>query len=283
MSEQPNFGPYYKWESVSSFTSLSVKSFSLFDGLVQRHSSLVLRPVHHLFLRVAYQAKTTSLAARLNNSWALCLPAFALTRVRLEQTIVCSYLLHEEESIGLRPFVSYISIGNYKATKVVMEDELMAKQLPHVDLTAMEAEAVKAQKEFNPNFTINEDKFERKWTKLDLRSMAKKRDALVKASSSAFKDSLERQYISIYVEASSIIHADSSSLSHHFLGLFRSPSGEGVLMSLPSWAEIVSASVAYYDILQCYEILEWLGVSAGQEYREVMDEWISARDKYVAG
>ena len=174
MIEQPNFGPYTKREAVSAFADLSEKAFALFDKLINRNWSLLSRPVHHLFLRMAYQAKTASLAIRLNNSWALCLPAFSLTRVRLEQTIICSYLLFEDEKIGLRPFVAYIPIGHHKATRIVMDDSSLAKQLSHIDLSVMENEAVKAQQEFTPSFSINNDKFERKWTKLDLRSMAKR-------------------------------------------------------------------------------------------------------------
>lgn len=154
MSEQPNFGPYSKWESIAAFSALSDKSFTLFDSMVERHWSLLSRPVHHLFLRMAYQAKTTSLAINLSNSWALCLPAFALTRVRLEQAIICSYLIHEEESLGLRPFVQFIPIGRHKTMRVVMEDAALAKELAHFDVSAMEAEAVKAQQEFTPNSEV---------------------------------------------------------------------------------------------------------------------------------
>lgn len=281
MNEQPNFGPYSKWESVAAFASLSDKAFTLFDDLVERHWTLLSRPVHHLFLRMAYQAKTTSLSIKLCNSWALCLPAFALTRVRLEQTIISSYLIHEDESVGLSPFVQFIPIGQHKAMRVVMEDPALAKELAHINVSAIKAEAGKAQQDFAPNFTISNDKFERKWTKLDLRSMAKKRDALVKGSALIFKESLERQYISVYVQASSIVHADSSSLSYSFLDLFKTPEGGAVLMAVPSWALIVAATTASYDILQCYEILEWLGVAAGDEYRQLMDEWVAARDKYI--
>jgi hypothetical protein len=281
MRGQPNFGPYSRWDTVAAFADLSEKAFALFDRFINDNWSLLSRPVHHLFLRMAYQAKTTSLAIRLNNSWALCLPAFALTRVRLEQTIICSYLLHEEESIALRPFVAYIPIGQHKATRIVMEDSSLANHLSHIDLAAMETEAVKAQQEFTPSFSLNNDKFERSWTKLDLRSMAKRRDTLVNASSSAFKQSLEREHITIYKEACSVVHADCSSLSYSFLDLFPSPSGTPVLMAVPSWALIVSATTARYDILQCYEILQWLGISAEQEYKQLMDSWFEARDKYI--
>lgn len=282
MNEQLNFGPYMKWESVSAFSALSEKSHAIFDKLIGENWSLLSRPVHHLFLRVAYQAKTTSLAIRLNNSWALNLPAFALTRVRLEQTIICSYLIYEDESAGLLPFVRYIPIGEHKGLRVALEDSSLSKELSKiVDPTISEAEAVAAQEKFTPGFSLNNGKFERNWTKLNLRSIAKKRDKLVNASASIFKQSLEREYISIYKVACSIVHADCSSLSYNYLDLFQVPTGKPVLMAVPSWALIVSASTAHYDILQCYEILEWLGISAEQEYRQLMDEWSGARDKYV--
>jgi hypothetical protein len=143
--------------------------------------------------------------------------------------------------------------------------------------------ATQAQNEFTPGFSIVDDKFERNWTKLDLRSMAKRRDSLVARSSSILKHSLEREYITIYTEASSIVHADSSSLSFAFLDLFKSPSGKPVLMALPSWALIVSATTSHYDILQCYEVLRWIGISADEEYQDLVGWWIESRDKFVSG
>lgn len=281
MTESPNFGPYERWESVGSFSALSETAFETFDKFIDNNWVLLSRPIHHLFLRMAYQAKTTSLATRLNNSWALCLPAFALTRVRLEQTIICSYLIHEDESVGLHRFVAFIPIGHYKASRIVMEDPSLAKHLSHIDLEAMQNEAVLAQEKFAPGFSLDNDKFQRKWTNLDLRSLAKRRDDLASASSFAFKYSLEREYITIYAEASSIVHSDCSSLSHGFLNIVASPAGVPVLMAVPAWATIVSAATAHYDILQCYEILKWLGIPADSEYDMVMKRWIAARDKYI--
>jgi hypothetical protein len=52
-------------------------------------------------------------------------------------------------------------------------------------------------------------------------------------------------------------------------------------MAVPAWAVIVSASTSHYDLLQCYEILEWLGISTGNKYSELMNNWIEARDKYI--
>lgn len=112
--------------------------------------------------------------------------------------------------------------------------------------------------------------------------MAKKRDSLICSTEHALKHNLEREYLSIYKVASSIVHADSSSLSFTFLDLFPSPSGQPVLMAVPTWAMIVVASTAHYDILQCYEILTWLGIEVQQEYKNLMDQWLEARDRYIS-
>lgn len=282
MSDAPNFGPYQRWESISAFADISESAHTLFDHRVQGAWERLSRPVAHLLLRMVYQAKTTSLGIRLNNSWAFNLPAFALLRVRLEQTIVCSYLLHEEESVGLMPFVSYIPIAEHKGLKAAAEDKDLAAHLAgKFDITKSEAAAAQAQAELTPGFTLSGDKFQRNWTKLDLRSMAKRRDTLALTKGSLNEHSLEREYLSIYKTASSVVHADCSSLSFRYLDLFPSPSGEFVLMPLPSWALIVSAALAHYDMLQCYEVLAWLGIPAEEEYLVLMRQWIDARDRYV--
>ncbi len=282
MNEAPNFGPYQKWESISTFATLSEEAHSSLDRQVQSHWKRLSRPVHHLFLRMAYQAKTTSLAIRLNNSWVLCLPAFALLRIRLEQTIVCSYLIHEEEDVGLKPFVSYIPVGQHKGLKAALEDPSLAAELTgKLDFEHSEIQAVKAQAELTPGFTIDDGKFQRNWTNLDLRSMAKRRDSLAAPKGVLYRHSLEREYLSIYKTASSVVHADCSSISHHYLDTFSGPSGQEVLMSVPSWAPIVAAALAHYDLLQCYEILCWLKIPADQQYESLMQQWISARDQYV--
>ncbi|MFB0534535.1 MAG: DUF5677 domain-containing protein [Anaerolineae bacterium] len=280
--EGPNFGPYASWESVAAFSALSEQAFAAFDETVEANWKKFTRPVHHLFIRMAYQAKSTSLAVRLNTSWALLLPAFALTRVRLEQTIVSSYLMHEDESIGLEAFVRFLPIGEYKGLQAAMEDQALAKELARiVDLQESQATAAGAQDWFTPGFSLENDRFERSWTKLNLRSMAKRRDSLVRGKGFAFGENLERSYVSIYKTASSVIHADCSSLAHGYLNLYSSPSGQLVLMPVPTWAIISTSCTACYDIIQCYEILNWLGIAVSDTYLMLGRCWMAARDKYI--
>lgn len=262
---------------------LSERAYEVFDGLVAGHWRRLSRPVHHLFIRIAYQANTTSLAAGLSNGWALNQPALALVRIRLEQTIVCSYLVHEDESAALRPFVAYISIRQYKGLRAAMEGPALEAQLAQLfDLSDSEADAANAQRDLTPGFTLERDTFQRSWTELDLRSMAKRRDVLANAKAPLRARTLESHYLSFYKVASSVIHADASSLSYAFLDLFQVPgAAQPVLMAIPSWAAIVAAATAYYDLLDCVEILTWLGISAEPEFHALFNGWSSARDKYL--
>lgn len=284
MRTGPNFGPYHSWESIKAFDAISEKAFALFDERTSAELQRLSRPVHHLFIRIGYQAKTTSLGIRLSNSWALCLPALALVRVRLEQTIICSFLVHENEEVGLRPFVAYIPIGQHMGLKAAMEDPKLAAQLAGLfDLGRSETEAVQTQQDLTPGFTVAGDKFQRNWTKLDLRSMANRRDTLVSTKGALRGHSLEREYLSFYKVASSVVHADCSSLSYAFLDVFQVPNTQPVLMAVPAWALIVAAATAHYDVLQCLEILTWLGIDAEQGYQTLFEQWVAARDKYVQG
>lgn len=280
-ANSPNFGPYRKLDSVASFDNVSEEALAWFDERVHAEQRRISRPIYHLFLRMAYQAKTTSLSARLANSWAMSLPALALLRVRLEQLIVCSFLIHEDEEKGLKPFVSYISVTEYKGLKSALSNSKIAGSLTKMDLEKFKAEAIEAHEDVTPGFFLEGDNFQRSWTKLDLRSMARRRDTLVAARNKSADNSLEQEYVSIYKTACSVVHADASSLSFRYLDIFHGAGSQSVLMAHPDWALIVAASMALYDLLQYHEILEYLGISDNTGFRELMERWIVARDRFI--
>lgn len=277
------FGPYSSWEEIKAFSDLSEKAFSVFRSFIKGKADLLLDPINHIIYRMFFQADATSLAIRLINSWAFNLPALALARVRLEQTIICSYIVHEDKSEALKKFIYYSSVQRYKFMETALEDESLKTYLQHFNnYEKLKETAIEAQKRLTPGFSIDDDKFERKWTKLDLRSMAKRRDSLA-PDEPLFKHFLEREYISLYKIASAVVHADCESLSNSFMDFFPSPSGRPVLMPIPAYALFVASSTAHYDILQCYEILNWLEIPIGQEYHNLMKEFLEAGDKYIKG
>lgn len=281
MPSQPNFGPYSAWASVKDFSEISQKAFELYHDKISDNLLPTFSPTQHLFIRQLYLAETSSFSIRLLTSWAMLLQALVLTRTRLEHTIICSYIIHEKESVGLEPFVKHISINDFLNVRAAMSDNGIAKHLD-LDITKIQVEAVNAQSSFKPDFDINHDKFERKWTKLDLRTMAQHRDELTSEQIAISKDSLERDYVSFYKTASSIVHSDVSAFSHAFMNVFYvGQNSPGTLMPLPSWATMSVAFTAKYDIVQVFEVLKYLGINCESEFTKLRKVWLASIKRHL--
>jgi hypothetical protein len=277
MSDQPNFGPSHRMVSVRAFDEISDRVSVAATRHIDEEWGRFARPVDHLFIRMGYQAKCTSLALRVANSWLLTAPAIALLRVRLEQTIVCSYLRWESEEIGLRPFVVHLDIDKHIKLGHAMQHPAIREDLGRqFDLTATEKAPRAAQVQLTPGFDVDHDHLQRSWTKLDLLSMAKRRDVLAAGSRLSGRVPLAPQYDTFYRVASSVVHSDVTSVSTAFLDLFAGPDGGAVLMSPPSWAPVIAGLAALCDILQHYEILSRVGLSIDTDFDHFWEEWRSA-------
>jgi len=191
-------------------------------------------------------------------------------------------LVHEDHAIGLDPFVKHIPILDYLNTRVAASDPGIAARLDQVDFSGIQAEAVAAQESITPGFDIEHDKLHRKWTKLDLRAMTKRRDELAANKSPISKDSLESYYVSLYKTASSIVHSDCSALSHRYLDLFSASSdGPAVLLPLPGWSTLVVTFTCHFDIIQVFEVLSVLGFNRESELMELRDTMKAAIGEYL--
>src|SRR5262249_24839224 len=104
----PPMGPYAKW--MQSFLDISTRAFDLLETLIQPEivdrNSLARRVIYDLSLH----AEATSIAARVALTYSLSVPAFALARVRLEQCIVASILIHAPEDEGMSRYHFHIPI-----------------------------------------------------------------------------------------------------------------------------------------------------------------------------
>jgi len=281
MNDQPKSAPDGIRRHVSTFHTLSRKALETFDKLISANAKELTRPLHHLFLRMAYQAETTSQAARLLITYNLTIPALALIRVRLEQLIVCSYLIHEEKREGIEPFVHFIDIQEHLQMRVAVANKAMAEHLTAVDFPLLEAKAIEAQQKLTPEFSPVTDRFQRHWTPLDLHSMTKRRDVLASSKTRIHKIKLETCYVSVYKTLSSIVHSDCSSLSFNYIDLFASNAGQVIMTTCPFWAAFGSNFCAMFDIIQCYEILHFLGIDAS-EFETIVTEWQAARAEFAA-
>jgi hypothetical protein len=223
----------------------------LASGPVDRAYSAILREAV-LQAQVASRAVYSLLAGNSH------LPALALARVRLEQTIVCSYLVHEQPAAALKPYASFVPISEFRSATRLLADQTMA---PHVqgqlDIAALRDKALAAQLDIDPGFDITRGKVQAKWTKLDLASMATRRDDLARSSGwllSAIP--LAPVYTALYRTASCVVHPDASALGLPFVGVLSG--GDGATLPAPIfWAASTTAYLATLDVLQCYEVLRW--------------------------
>lgn len=281
MEDPLAFGPYAAWKHVSVFNSLSQQVYRHCSQLFSNGEAAQLSAVHHLFVRFHRIGQSTSFAIRVLTSWGAFIPAVALARVRVEQLIVSSYLIHEQQEVGLKPFLQFMPIGHYHASTSAFSDPLIASLFDAEQVQSeLHARAVAAQTELKPGFDATTDKFERKWTKLDLRSMAHRRDVLAAGKNRLSSLPLERQYLGLYKEASSAVHSDVDTLTPAFMDIYPvGVNGEPVLMANPKWADLVVSLNAAYDIIQAYEVLSYAGIECLDYFSQMLDDWVAARDR----
>ena len=156
----------------------------------------------------------TSKSLRLLLKENLVKPAYAIIRIRLEQTIISSYLIHSDEKDGFKPYFLQSGIGLlriYNSTASVPQNKNIFDTLLKsvgVNEEFYKSLADLAQNEKNKDKEKVNDKYDREWTNLDLRSIAHKRDELNKDTFIFSNLSLESFYLTLYKGASSLIHSD---------------------------------------------------------------------------
>jgi hypothetical protein len=201
------------------------------------------------------------------------LPVMALVRVRLEQLIVTSYLVHERPDVGLKPYAAFTPIREYRTAQAVLAEPFLAPHVQgRVQVDDLKAKAFAAQLDINPGFDIKEGKLQAKWTPLDLYSMAVKRDTLVDKDtfiiSAGF--ALAGLYTSFYKTASCVVHADASALATPFRGTMKSDDGTIEIDAATYWSLALPVFVTTYDLVQCYEALRWSGLNCDPEFSSLV-------------
>ena len=89
-----HLGNYKNSPEFAAFHELSTQAFSLFH---QHVVDAEPRPLTDLIRRMMYIAEATSVAVRLNASWALTHPAYSLCRDRYEQCARFSWLARQTD------------------------------------------------------------------------------------------------------------------------------------------------------------------------------------------
>ncbi len=244
--------------------------------LEERNASL--NSHQRLLFQFLILAQHTSYATLNLASWGLVVPALALNRVRLEQTIVSSYLIHEDKDKGIEPFIKHMSVNLFLGAETAFSDSTVKLLLSNeIDLEKARQAAIESMIDLDPEFDSKMDKFQRKWTKLDLGSMAKRRDKITASMRPISSLSLETFYATIYKVLNSVVHSDILAISPCFIGSFDFSSAKPPsFISNQGWIEQIYASNALFDIIQNYETMSFLGIDCLDDFSKLIKDWRTA-------
>jgi hypothetical protein len=245
MSKPPSvfqhLGPHAQHEAVAACCRLTervwLKYLELAGAFMPTKDSR-----EFLVMKMLYIAEMTSSAIRLNASWGLSHPAMSLLRDRYEQTLRFSWLVRNPDPL---------SFSKYDRTKFAKMGDLARSVSPET--------LAHFQKLLGPipswardPLAKEERAFFEEWSKLDLRSMGKKRDEFPPlAEEQVAKEKLGHWYDGIYAQFSSVSHYDRYSLE--LLAINQTPAGKSYLGAPPHWPRMLILQNAHFDIIQCFE------------------------------
>lgn len=267
--------------NASEFRAISESAFEILNECLDSTNSR--DPLVWLYGRFSYLAESTSSSVRMLVSSANLLPAIALARVRLEQIVVTSYLIHEEADVALTPYLKHYPIDAYRSNKGAIEVPDLAKHLAPAAHEATYRAAQAAKAAIDQNFDGTDAMLNRsKWTKLDLLSMARRRDVLTKGAKGPSAFPLELSYASFYRDFSSVVHTSSMGISPDFVTVEFSSGGRYKFRPLGIWADYLTMTLASWDILNVFELLKAMEIDREPQLKALNSKWNQLRDTFFA-
>lgn len=199
-------------------------------------------------------ALNTSQSIRLLVTHGQPLEALALLRVRLEQLIVCSYLLNAPNEVGFKPFLADLGRINHRAIDNLTKDadlKRVIQSVTGIDESKARSEAINVEQYLDPNFDPASDRISRKWTDLSTFDLALHRDKYASQTDPITSLRFVWYYLGIYQNASIFIHSETGILTPNYLASDRNrePAPQ------PAYVLLDLTLLAQYDIVQCYEIV----------------------------
>ncbi len=155
-----HFGKYRENRAFASFHELSVRAYAIFHHHV---GTAEARPFTDLVRKMVYVAEATSVALRLNASWALTHPAFSLCRDRYEQCARFSWLARQTDD---REWHRYIADKYFREARLKKAFAARGVDIPELDTRAFDELPDEKKKSF------------RHWDNLKLDRLADGRDKL---------------------------------------------------------------------------------------------------------
>ena len=263
-------GPAIQHPPVAACASLSDEIFGALHRAREGHERKGETGREHLLTRFLYLAESTSTGVRMNASWTLILPAMSLLRDRYEQVVRFSWLSRQ---INTEEIVKFLD--HYHARSNAVFGNLSAAQW-------VQLEGVMAMKPERPSkLSKLEKEHLSRWEKLDLRSMAIKRDKVTPKTSSPIEgQTLADLYTPIYQHFSSVSHGDAFGLD--MLRLQKSPTDTIILAPDPWWPAFLCLFNSLFDLIQCHEAVSAFPKRPQEpKFDGYLTRWLEVRDKIL--
>jgi len=258
---------------LSPFIKISERAYRYFIETVNRKSHLLINKRYFLINLLVSNAKNASYSIRLLSTWGQPIEGYALLRIRLEQLITSSYLIHDQVSNAVEKFISYYPVIEYNYLKVndANENLKLALSIFFPDANTLYNERMnELRSQIEGTFQIKNDKYQRKWTEHNINKLAELRDSLVDQNDRISKIKMLDYYNTIYRLSSSIVHSVIASITKLFLGT----SSEGVIKPHEIYVFIDLVAVSLFDIIQCYEAATYLKFNIEDKYLKLFDDYI---------
>jgi hypothetical protein len=196
-------GPLVNQLYVAELCDFTERVWEIFRTHATEYGAIKHGSRDYLIVRMMYIAEVTSNAIRLNATWELTPAAMSLLRDRYEQTVRFSWLVRNPDP---QEYVKYERAMFGKINTLVRNVE--PETVKHFE----ESMGPIAPWAIEP-LTKQERHYFNAWNDLDLRSMARKRDAFPPIADNLLaKEKLERSYNAVYGQLSSVSHYDRFSI-----------------------------------------------------------------------
>ena len=204
-------------------------------------------PIEHgsqdyLVVRMMHIAEATSNAIRMNATWEFTAPTMSLVRDRYEQTVRFSWLVRNPSQEEYRKYERFMiakirTVVRNIAPETVKRLTESGQALPLWVTAAL---------------TTEERAYLEEWEKLDLSSMAAKRDSFPPITNNRLsKEKLQPWYNAVYRQLSSISHYDRFAVE--MVKPLPIEDDKVVMGFAPYWPKLLILYTAFLDIIQCYE------------------------------
>ena len=266
-----HLGPYCTDTPLSACCALTEHVWLTYHNVVGAYEHAGQASREFLIVRMLYIAEITSTAVRLNASWALTHAAMSLLRDRYEQTIRFSWLVRNPDQ---SEFAKYERAIYAKMNSIVRNMDPATRERHVETVGPLPAWATE-------RLTKEDRAVLDAWGALDLRSMAKKRDALPPIADTILaKEGLAHSYEAIYSQFSSVAHYDRFSIE--LLGLQKTSDGKVMLATQSHWPTVLLVQNALFDIIQCFEAAQICHrKDAAQIFEAMLAQWIAISKEIV--